>query len=65
MGKLAEIEQILIRTDSTLKALNKRLKERGKRGKIPLHMTERALSLTKTIKIEAFDEIHKILIEDE
>ena len=64
MNRLAQVEQILLEADTTIADIQKRIKERYGNN-IPKHSQEREKQFTKTCKIEAFDKIHKILIEDE
>ena len=63
MNRLAQVEQILLEADTTIAEVQKRLKERYGKN-VPQHGQEREKQFVEAYKIEAFDKIHKFLIED-
>ena len=67
MGKIAEVENILMETDKVLASLVKRVKERTENSsrKEKQRIQKRAEELKNSIKLQSFDKIHKILMEEE
>jgi len=67
MGKLAEVENVLMETDKVLASLVKRVKERTEHSldKEKCRIQKKAEELEKLIKLQSFDRIHKILMEED
>lgn len=67
MGKIAEVENILMETDKVLASLVKRVKERTEHSsdKEKQRIQKGAEELKNSIKLQSFDKIHEILMEEE